>query len=94
MTIELSEDARAEAASESSAVGGKDTIRLCVAGETEEQGRSRIEDALVAVRRELKVAYLVPDRIEDQIGGDLGAGPRHINQKAILGERLFIVFFG
>ena len=65
MVIELSEDARAEAASESSAVGSKDTVRLCVAGETKDQDGGRIEDVFVVERRELAVAYLLPDRIED-----------------------------
>ena len=94
MVIELSEDARAEEASEPRAVGSKDAVRLCFAGETKDQGGGRIDKVLAAVRRELAVAYLLPDRIEDQIGGDLGAGPRNLKQKAILSERLFIVVFG
>ena len=93
MVKELSEDARAEAASESSAVGSKDTVQFCVAGETKDQGGGRIDEVLAVVQRKLAVVYLLPDRIEDQIGGDLGAGPRDLKQKAILGERLFVVLF-
>ena len=93
MVIELSENGRAEAASESSAVGSKDTVRLCVASETEDQGGGRIDEGLAAVLREHAVAYLLPDRIEDQIGGDLRAGLRNNEQKAILDERLLVVLF-
>ena len=94
MVKELSEDARAEAACESGAVGSKDTVRLCVAGETKDQGGGRIDEVLAAVPREHAVAYLLPDRIEGQIGGDLGAGPRDLEQKSIPGEGLFVVLFG
>ena len=94
MVKELSEDARAEAVSESRAVGGKYTVRPCVPGETKDQGGGRMDEVLAVVPREHAVAYLLPDRIEDQIGGDLGACLRNIEQKAILGERLFVIFFG
>ena len=94
MVEELPEDARAEAASESSAMWSKDAVRLCVAGETKDQAGRRIEGVLVVLQREQAVAYLLLDRIEDQIGGDLGAGLRNIEQKVILDERLFVVLFG
>ena len=94
MVKEFSESTRAEAASESTAMGGKDTVRFCVTGETKDQGGGVIEDAAIVVRRELAVLYLLPDRIEDKIGGDLGVGLRKLKQEAILGEGPFIILFG
>ena len=42
MVIELSEGVCAEAASEPSAVGSKDIVRLCIACKTKDQGGGRI----------------------------------------------------
>ena len=80
MVKEFSEGTRAEAASEPSAMGGKDTVRFCIAGETKDQGGGVIGDAPIVVRRELAVLYLLPDRIEDKIGGDLRVGLRKLKQ--------------
>ena len=90
----FSEGTRAEAASEPSAMGGKDTVRFCIADETKDQGGGVIGDAPIVVRRELAVLYLLPDRIEDKIGGDLRVGLRKFKQEAILGEGPFIILFG
>ena len=59
-------------------MGSKDAVRLHVAGETKDQGARVIEDELVVVRRDLAVSYRLPDRIEDQVGGDLGVGLRKL----------------
>ena len=94
MVKEFSEDACAETASEPNAVGSKDTVRLYIAGEAKDQGGGGVDDVLVVVRRELAVPYRIPDRIEDQVGGDLGVGLRNFEQEAILGKRPFVVLFG
>ena len=91
---EFSENACAEAASESSTMEGKGTVRFCIAGKTEHQMGGRVGDDPVVVRRELAVLYLRPDGIEDQIGGDLGVGSRNLEQEAVLGEGLVVVLFG
>ena len=94
MVKEFSEDACAETVSEPSAVGSKDTVRLYIAGEAKDQGGGGVEDVLVVVRRDLAVPYRIPDRIEDQVGGDFGVCLRNFEQEAILGKRPFVVLFG
>ena len=67
MVKELPENACAEAVFESSTMRSKDAVRLCITGETKDQEGRRIEGVLVVLQREQAVAYLLPDRIEDQI---------------------------
>ena len=82
---EILENRRAEAALKPGVVWSKDTVRLCIPGETNYQVCSRV-DEFATIRFYRLRPSVVQDSIEGQVSGDLVISLSYIEPKAIKGE--------
>ena len=84
------EDPCTEAALKPGVARSKDTVKLYVAGETNGQVGSCVDEFTV-IRVYRTRRFVVQDRIQNNVGGDSVISSSNIEPKAIKGERLFVI---
>ena len=96
ITGKFSEGPRAEAVLQPGAVWGENMIRLRVARETNNQLGRRVEDLTIAWGYQTPCwrSSMVPDGVEDLVGGNFKIGSSCLQPESIEGEGLCVVLVG